>query len=264
MFPLGSLPDPHDARDYKAGSFLSRKAAGLAGAGLTGSALGAQDYRAILAAIRNQRGNACVGATNVGVVDAQARYMGVTPAWYGSEQALYGLARQIVAGPDAPLRDEGSIPREAIKAMRRWGIVSEALWNPDDVNERLPVDVLHEGAAFPVSTYHRVDGLEDEVIEQLCSALDLGFFPSFVMPVDDPYMRLSDDRVYGGTTGALKGWHDQMLCGYELRVAEPFFWVRGSWGKDFAAEGYAKISARWIASTACRDRWVLDTITIPT
>lgn len=195
-------------------------------------------YRALVDLIPNQGGtSSCVGhafATSLYLRSVLAGHPIARP----SATAIYALPRMLQVGPDAPLFDGGTSPSLAIEAMKEYGIVSEERWPFDAsrINEKLPLDVFHAGADALLGQHYRIANTS-AAPSMTRQALAKGYIPTFAMSVDAAFMAWMGRAVYRGPDGASKGWHMQAIVGY----ADEFFEVAGSWGRDWADDGFVRI-----------------------
>jgi C1A family cysteine protease len=161
-----------------------------------------------------------------------------TPIERPSVMATYAFARMAQVGPDAELFDGGTSPTKAFEILREYGLVAESRWPFDAsrINEKPPLDVFHAGADALLGPYYRIanTSLAPDMIRQ---ALAKGYIPTFAMSVDEAFMGWFGRAVYRGPDGESKGWHMQAIVGY----ADDYFEVLGSWGRNWADEGFVRI-----------------------
>lgn len=245
MIAFGHIPDDTIQSDQHLDKHLSQ----LIGAERT-TFPASVEYRDLMPPVRDQRGNSCVGEAIAAAVIGVSR-IAQRPVQYPSPLALYTLGRQYDAYGGI-LTDIGSRPRAVIKAAQDFGLVALERWEPDDVNDEVPLDVLTAGSDALLTDAYRID--DGDIVSALCMALSNGFLPAFGMGVDDAYTKYSGGLITE-IAGASIGGHMQLITGYD----EVSFTVRNSWGAGWGDGGYSHISKAFIAGPTCFDR---TTITI--
>jgi C1A family cysteine protease len=195
-------------------------------------------WRSLVDLVPDQGGtSSCVGHAFASSIDLLAKVRG-NPIARPSASAIYAFARKRQVGPDAPLFDGGTSPSVAIEVMKDFGLAAEERWPFDSahINDEPPLDVFHAGADALLSQHYRIanTSLAQDMIRQ---ALAKGYIPTFAMSVDDAFMGWFGRAVYRGPDGASKGWHMQAIVGY----ADDYFEVLGSWGRNWADEGFVRI-----------------------
>lgn len=154
---LGSLPGPPVDSGGGPGRFL----AAIGGVGFQGYT------------------ESCVAWSLVECIALRAAALGLAVP-RGSELALYALARQlalaILGTPDAPLEDRGSEPSVAVRALRLYGLPTQASrpWDPDHILDRVTLGELESGdGTLPlfVQGFHRIDDTGDDRVRAVHVAL---------------------------------------------------------------------------------------------
>lgn len=241
----GYRPDPPDGRDWNAVALLAAHA--------TDSDTPADTRLDEFATVLDQGvTNGCVGCATTSAIALRATMLGYALAPV-SWLAAYTLAR--AKGGLLPLTDTGSNPRAAFAAMNEFGFVAEDRWPSVEgsVNSVIPWDVWRAGSDALLSGYYRIDYEGDFRLEAIRRALAIGYPVTFAMPVDESYEKLRPGETYAGLSDSVLGWHYQCLVGYEPER----FRVLGSWGKEFADDGFAWVSDAWMASLQVSDLYAV-------
>jgi hypothetical protein len=155
-----------------------------------------------------------------------------------SRRWIYSLSRMFGA---EEMVDDGTRLSSACGAMKALGWCSETVmpWNTWAIN-----DMPHASAyrdAYDrrwVEGYYRPSDVGDsleELAKQCCAAKH---FMIFGIPVDQEFCDLTSLEPWS-LTGAIKGRHAMVVCGY---TSEGVI-VASSWSEDFGAGGFAVI--RW-------------------
>jgi hypothetical protein len=195
------------------------------------------DYSSLVGPIPDQKASsACVGFAFATAIYLRSRIAGHPLTERPSAKAIYDIAR--LGDTHDWLADVGSRPRAAIDGMSTFGLVAESRWplTAENVNEKPPLDVFRAGVGALLSGHYRIGGGDIATLAR--SSLSKGFPVFFAMPVDGAFLTLHDGSVYDGPIGEILGNHAMCLVGYEPGA----FLVANSWGIDWGAGGFCRIS----------------------
>ena len=191
--------------------------------------------------------SACVGASLATSIYLHAKTAG-RPIDRPSAAAIYALAR-LGDGARHPLPDTGSRPTLAMVEAQTNGLVADARWplRVDTVLDVPPLDVFENGLDAKLDAYYAIPS-GPGAAALIRRALAAGCYPIFATPVDEAYERYVGG-IYVGCTGTALGGHMQCLVGYDAKT----FMVANSWGPQWGAGGFARVSADWLESYAVTD-----------
>lgn len=193
--------------------------------------------------VRDQKfSSACVGFATAGAAYARLRLAGYEVGRF-SPLAIYTEARQLEGGA---LEDGGCFPSMAMRAVRKFGLVSESVWPFDEHYEKLvlaevPFDVFAVGSQFCVTAFSRIAD-EGERRVQACIASLLAGHPVLLgMQVGKEFEAYQRGRgPVGVETGEDTGGHMTFLTGYE-EDGEVFVGCN-SWSRAWGDNGFYRIS----------------------
>lgn len=238
---LGWLPSPSDHRDVDTRSL-----------GLVGSAepLSVSVTEWMPPVYDQGRSQSCVGqgiAAQLDAVHRQAFGRHGCPA----PLAIYTAARELHTTNGAPLRDDGTYPRLALRALRSVGVPDEADWPMlrGNVNKRLPFRVAVQANGRRGAKYAYVMG---ERIAGIRAALAAGYPVGFGALVAKSYMR--NEGPYMVTlppkSDPIVGGHYQVIVGV---TPNNNFRVRNSWGTKWRDGGHCWMTPDYITSALCSE-----------
>ncbi len=243
----GHTPDRQDARDYCASTRLTL-------AVLPPDRWFFEDFYEPFvqdALIPRDQGQtmSCVGFATTTAIRLLAALQGVGLPLLSST-AIYTLARELDGGD---LSDHGCRPRDALRALQKYGVVEEARWpfSPRAIFEVAALDVIRSGSMAQVQAYYRITTAGEERLRELRTAISQRYVPVFAMDLTEGY-----DSVRKGATyvpwGANNGSHYQALIGYTATK----FRVLNSWGDRWSDGGKCWLDATFIAGSNVRDIYV--------
>jgi hypothetical protein len=244
----GTTDQAHNPRDWVfEGSLLMAKRPLTAGAR-------SWAWSDRLDGVQNQLSGTCVGQSLGSSVYLLGQVHG--PRVKRPSAAMIVALAQLADAPGQPVDLEtGCRPSVAVARARDKGLVPLEEWpeTGDTIDTVPPEDVFATAMGSTIRSYYRIPTSGD-VAEGLRQALSRGYFPIFGMTVDDAYENVGG-KVYGAPGGAVLGNHAQMVVGYSAPLDA--FKVLNSWGTTFAHEGFAWISASFMARQTF-DRLVVD------
>jgi C1A family cysteine protease len=250
-FTKGYKEDPADPRDLVADS--------LFGAAVRLPA--EYSLAQYIGKIRNQEStSSCVGHGLWASVQIREKILGMNSG-ESSPLGFYALARTLgKATKEEKLRDDGSYPRLAMKAIRDWGIPLESKWpfDPSKVNEELPWDVLQQASGTKVSAWYRIDGIGQGRVLSLMQAISKGYPVVFGTEVDGVYEDWNGQGVIGPRVGRSLGGHCTCIVGYRTeRDGTVSFQFQNSWGKGWGQSGLGWLCEQRITMLESRDFYVM-------
>lgn len=200
-----------------------------------------------------QTSSSCVGFALAAAFDIRACLQGL-PAPRISPRAIYTLAR---AG-DGPLVDIGCRPRDALRAISKYGLVSEVRvpFSVEDINRPLPWDVFRAGHDARAAKYWRIDAIGNDRVDRMRQAISAGYPCFFATPVDSALDSYRAGDVVGPVRGPDRGGHAMLAIGY--RVTDGAFDVRNSWSSEWGDGGHCWVSPERIAGIWTTDAWCLE------
>jgi len=232
-YGMGYLPDEPDERDFSAkGLFGARKTLPDESLGLIGHVREIYDQLWT---------SSCVGNAIAGALSVRLSAMGYVVEAL-SRLAAYTYARAIARHTsDIELKDEGSYPRMAMKALRDWGIPLERYWpfKTERVNDELSWGAHQQASAFKVKKWWRIYSGGKDRIEDICQALASGYPVVFGVPVDSAFL----DHKGSGSVGAPDptknvGRHMMYAVGYKTVNGERWIRIVNSWGVRWGDGGF--------------------------
>jgi len=249
---LGYLVDPVDERDLNARALFGARRS------LPDEAHGLLDC---LSGVYDQGpSQGCVGQAIGHAIDVRLRKMGRWDAPKVSRGGVYKLARAL-GRPSAeiPLVDEGSYPRLAMKALRVYGVPTEARvpTDLDTINEELPWDALKEASAFTLNAFWRIDAMGKGGIEDMCQALVNGYPVPFGLVVDKAFSNHTGKKVLGAINQAEAiGGHMMFAVAYRTEKGRRVFTIVNSWGVTWGDGGLCEADEEFFRYV--QDRSVLQ------
>ena len=162
--------------------------------------------------------------------------------------------------------DSGAYIRDAIKAMAKYGVVTETMWPyvTSQFAANPPSAVWTEAAKHKISSYHSI---ADGDLESMKVAISQGSLIEFGFDVYSAFM--TPDMASKGllcrpkATETLEGGHAVVLCGYDDTKIMPdgsvgAFLVRNSWGTAWGLKGYYWMTYNYVGDTKlASDFWVV-------
>ena len=249
---LGYKPDPEDSRDVMLSA--SPVATGDLDLPLSHSLRYASPW------ILDQDGmQACVGYSLAEALYVKQRVEGETPVM-PSPGYIWSNSKKTHG--DEKL-NEGTYIREAIKTLKTLGACPNSAWPMDQLPfnfmERPSAEAYREGydARFEVD-YRRLDGIGEDLREQLKTCLVEGHPVVFGITVPKSFLKLEDhDSFEPNDVDIAAGGHAMCILGYDVRgVFGP-----NSWGIDWGIAGWFHISWAWFLGEA-RDKWAITSMTL--
>lgn len=163
-----------------------------------------------------------------------------------SRLQAYYFTREIEHTVDS---DAGCEIRNAVKAVKKYGVANESLWPYDESKYKVrpPKAVLDKSWMWSALTYERVTVNVRSIKEALCLGpviFGVTLFSSFegedvertgVVPMPDV------------ETEGMVGGHAMLLVGYGQRRG--YYTVANSWGPEWGDEGYCYMPEKYVAST---------------
>lgn len=159
-----------------------------------------------------------------------------------SPAAVYALARLVDRSSFAePLRDEGSMPMQAARAIDEWGVALAEKWPflASRINAEPALAELEACEAFHTFKPRRIYSYGLDRSLDVRRALSMGFPVVFGIDVDEAFERHTGG-VIQRTLGGLGG-HYLMATGYDARNGVVFF-GRNSWGTGWGESGEFRFS----------------------
>lgn len=157
--------------------------------------------------------------------------------------------------------DCGSTIKQSVKAVAKYGFVSEDKWNfdPNKIITKPPQELYDEAKNHIGREYYQVT----QTVEQIKKAIAAGFYVNLGIAVYDSF---ESDEV--STTGVipmptasnvLRGYHAVCLCGYSQE--KQCFLLMNSWSQSWCLNGCAWISYQYISDPKLAfDAWVLSKV----
>lgn len=138
----------------------------------------------------------------------------------------------------------------AVLGMQQYGLVTESRWPLDEahINEPPPEDVFQHAIDATVGEYYRIES-GFGCVDAIRQALAKGYIPAFAMDVDASYEELTPDEIYSGPKGPILGGHMQAIVGY----TPDYLLIAGSWGYQFARNGFARVSPKFFDGGGASD-----------
>ena len=151
--------------------------------------------------------------------------------------------------------DQGAYVRDAIKAVRQYGVCAESLWPYDTEKFAIKpgLECYNDAKRRTIKNYYRLVTLQD-ILDALNAdhpvVFSLAVYPQFDdISADNPILAMpkSDDHFLGG--------HAMTLVGYDLH--RQLLLARNSFGAYWGDKGYCWIPFDY-AGTDFMDTWVFD------
>ena len=183
---------------------------------------------------------------------------------------LYKISRELLEIDG----DRGCTMRETLKALHRYGCMSEVDWPYDHYHlEKLPrITDFERARDFRSLGYARLDDYNadgERTLQNVLRTLAEGFPVAFgfslfssidsmgkgkaaIIPEPPKGERGSDkseDRVVGA--------HAVLAVGYEKRRNEGYLRIRNSWGEDWGDAGYAWLPFGYVTRQLACDFWTI-------
>lgn len=201
------------------------------------------------------KSNACVGygmAAQLEILHRQT-YGGLSKP---SPVALYTASLEMHTSPGARLRDDGTYPRLAAKALRAVGAANEADWPASNIGKRLPFRIAVQANGRKGAEYAFIKGSGDARIDGIRAALAAGYPVGFGAKVAKSYLKNQGPEMVGLPLKGdpIVGGHYQVIVGV---TANQNFRVRNSWGATWRDSGYCWMTAEYITSALCADFMVI-------
>lgn len=178
-----------------------------------------------------------------------------------SKLMAYYNAR-VLDGQQYVSQDVGATIRSVVKGLATYGVAYEETWpyEPRKFAERPSNKAYQEGKAL-VDRMWGFEYMRVNNLTELKAALALGYPVTFGFQTPEIF---SSPRFNGflrlpGAKDKMTGGHAVVAVGYEDRVAEPYVWIRNSWGKQWGNNGYFKMTQDWFTSPyrLASDMWVI-------
>lgn len=177
-----------------------------------------------------------------------------------SKLMAYYTAREMDGGDIAA--DNGATIRGVMKGLSERGVCYEETW--PYVESKFAVKPPPEAYAEAKALVDRMWGFEYMRVNNLTelkAALALGYPVTFGFSTPEIFSstRFNTFLRLPGPKDKIQGGHAVVAVGYEDRVAEPYIWVRNSWGKQWGINGYFKMTQDWFSSPyrLAADMWVI-------
>lgn len=175
----------------------------------------------------------CVGNAIANAYELQLRRLHPAEFIELSRLFIYYNARYIEG---TTLFDAGAYIRSGLRAVKKYGVCSEVMWNYDPLkfDDRPSIEAYTDAKSRTISQYTRLMGYAD-VIRSLNSdtpvVIGVDVYDSFLnLTKEDPTVKLprAGDKSAGG--------HAMCVVGYDLEAR--MFLVKNSFGTDWGADGY--------------------------
>jgi len=159
-------------------------------------------------------------------------------------------------------QDTGATIRSVIKGLAAYGAAYEETW--PYIESRFSVKPSAQAFAEGKALVDRMWGFEYmrvNNLNELKAALALGYPVTFGFSCPEIFLspRFNGFLRMPGPRDRMNGGHAVVAVGYEDRVAEPYVWIRNSWGKQWGNNGYFKMTQDWFTSPyrLADDMWVI-------
>lgn len=265
LFGLGFFRDRPDGRDFEAKEFARRLGETLPRKEEYRSLLKTTDLVAETKWFGDVEAQGAVQSCTSHAVTSMAEYY-----WNQRNEArvqlsrlfLYKLSRELLYIDG----DQGSTIRESLKALQKYGCLSEDQW-PYSLPwlERLPrIRDLEAAAEFKEIDYFRLDDSDAEqtcfnVLYALENRHPVAFGFTIYDCIDDVHGRKAIIPLPCNDSHAL-GAHAVLAVGFERRsskLEEGFLVIRNSWGAGWGDNGYARLPFAYILRRLACDFWVM-------
>lgn len=198
--------------------------------------------------VDNQIGNRCVGQALAGAAFIANRGQGQRVSPHG----IYvgALSREAKVARQGVLLDNGCQMADAVDSLIEVGIY------PYDGEDENTVSTTALASWLEMTARKRCDPaslhwIKKDDLNTVKSILSTLHGVSFCMPVDDNYEQdVIDDHGQYKPGGSLKGYHAQVLVGFDDDDESPDLIVWNSWGKTWADGGFSYIRQEWFAENA--------------
>lgn len=178
-----------------------------------------------------------------------------------SYQGIYtGARRRGMSDPDAPLSDEGCVPRDAMFTVRDVGVPSEQAWpfDPSNVDKDMPWDVVQEASKFLLFQWYRITPPGAPRSDAVAQAISKGYPVVFGLDLWQGFVDYRSGTVIAPEADSIGG---HMLCilGYRRRPdAKREFLILNSWGEGWGESGYAWLHEDVVCSERADDFYVIQ------
>lgn len=164
---------------------------------------------------------------------------------------LYKLARAVDRSDmNAPLRDEGSMPNAAMRALGEWGA---SPWTASDeqklkpassttVNDEPTFADLEAAASFQLKGYYRIDDSATHVrMARIAQAIDAGIAVPFAVLVDQAFEDNDGLQLGAPDPAGILGGHYICAIGYETSASGLMdITFANSWSFSWGAKGFGR------------------------
>ena len=158
-----------------------------------------------------------------------------------------------------PKQVTGTDIRDALDAIRVWGVPPETLWPyaPAKVNVRPSDDVWPVAAQHKRMTYYRV-----QTQQEMVASIDAGWPVVFGIQLDAEFLTRNPaaDYVFRGEVLA-DARHAMLIVGYRFVGNALHFRVRNSWGTDWGDAGYCWFDSAYMMRDY-HDGWAITNFTM--
>lgn len=251
-FGRGYKQDAPDERDWNASARFGAVQPGK----LPASALGLREF---LRRINNQGSTgSCVGQALAKALDTRLRKLGydVEPSALG----LYTGPRSLDDSDDAPLKDEGTYPREAMRFAKKIGVPTEEVWpfDPAKVNKKVPWDVLQDASRFLFLGWWRIYSSGQQRSDAVAQAVAQDFPVIFGLEIDHAFFSYKSGTIERMNEDSAGG---HMLCiiGYRTRAdGNREFLIVNSWGEGWGENGMCWMHEDVLESSRASDFYVIE------
>lgn len=162
--------------------------------------------------------------------------------------------------------DDGAYLRDVIKGFKQYGVSYESLWPyiEGKVSAKPSTAAYTNGKLVKplVLKYEAVTSL-DQMKTALAAGLPVVFGFLCTQQIQTMAVAESGWLRYPTARDYIVGGHAVTAVGYDTRPAaisgsaEPFMWVRNSWGPDWGIGGNFKMPLTWFTSSYVSDMWAI-------
>lgn len=158
--------------------------------------------------------------------------------------------------------DSGAYIRDAIKGIVKVGVCNESTW-PYVIKKfkTKPPKQAYDQATSLVTKLSTYEYARVESLRQLKTALAQGFPVVFGFTVPEAFDNLPKNGLLTLPKKGEKslGGHAVVAVGYDDRPAQPYVWIRNSYGDDWGLKGYFKMTQDWFTDKRrlTDDLWVI-------
>lgn len=198
----------------------------------------------------------CTGWATCGAIATRMNVRG-EPVGMPSAPLLYKLSRAIDREPNADgslpaLIDEGAMPNQVMRAVQEWGVRSllDAPFDPEHINDEPGFCDLEFAGDCRLAGMYRVGATGDARIQQVRTAIAMGYPVCFAIDVDDAFEEYDGSRILTRFSGVNYGGHYLYCVGYDTTSAGKTV-ISGvnswgtSWGQSGLFEGDESFVAGW-------------------